>query len=598
MFSSEALKKGDATDPANYRGIALISCITKLFTSILNSRLTTWAEGNRLIPECQSGFRKGRGCSDQIFSLAGLFQIHLRTKRRRVFTIFVDFKRCFDSIDHYLLWSKLDKLGVSAKFIQTVRNLYDQSSFTVRTTEGNSSEIPVTEGVLQGEILSPLLFSLFTSDMETFFRNKGLRGLSINPKDDLLLLQYADDTAILCYSEGDVQLKLKTLREYCDLNGLTVNVQKTKVMITSKGGRNSRCSFVFRYGMDIVEIVKQYTYLGIIFTSTGNFNVAASAILKKAMSALGPLWNILWSSRCQSYQKRLRLFEALVESCLLYSVETWGFCHASLVEKLQLKFLKRSFGVCQFTPSYAVRLHAGRIKTETTIYSRMLRHWIRVLNMPEDRTPKKIFKRLCEQVEDDANYNSDTNWAWQIKFILSQAGASDLWGSQDSATVVSRIPQIITTLARKSWEDDISRATNSTTSFYKLYTDEDPTASFLLSTPFFKSLQTVQLRLASKKYPFLISGSGIRAKIDPTATCEVCNMNSQETLEHLLFICPQYQHLRNSTLNDVFQDQLRQQADSNANMLEILKSPDDHVIESINLYVCGLLKVRNFLLDL
>ena len=198
----------------------------------------------------------------------------------------------------------------------------------------------------------------------------------------------------------------------------------------------------------------------------------------------------------------------------------------------------------------------------------------------------------------NVNCNSDTNWAWQIKFILQQAGAPDLWNCQDSAIVLPRLPEIITKLARKSWEDDMSRAMNSSTSFYQLYADEDHTASFLLATPFFKSLPIVQLRLASKKYPFLISGSGIWAKIDPSSTCEVCNMNSQETLEHLLFICPQYQHLRNITLNGYLQDLLRRQAESTANLLEILKSPEEEVIHTVNLYVCGLLKIRYFLLDL
>ena len=75
-------------------------------------------------------------------------------------------------------------------------------------------------------------------------------------------------------------------------------------------------------------------------------------------------------------------------------------------------------------------------------------------------------------------------------------------------------------------------------------------------------------------------------------------MNSQETLEHLLFICPQYQHLRNITLNGYLQGLLRRQADSTANLLEILKSPEEEVIHKVNLYVCGLLKIRNFLLDL
>ena len=194
------LKQGDPSDPGNYRGIALISCIAKLFTSILNTRLTEWAESRGLIPECQAGFRRGRGCTDQIFSLASIINIHTRRKKGRAFVNFVDFKRCFDSIDHNLLWRNIASLGVSGKMLRVIRNLYEHAAFRVRTSSGHSSKAAVSEGVLQGVILSPLLFSLFVSDIEKFLRSKGVHGLSITEREDALLLMYADDAAILSNS--------------------------------------------------------------------------------------------------------------------------------------------------------------------------------------------------------------------------------------------------------------------------------------------------------------------------------------------------------------------------------------------------------------
>lgn len=60
-------KKGDRKDPNNYCGtIALINCLTKFFTQLLNARINDWAEKGKLIPEEQAGFRKGRGCIDHI----------------------------------------------------------------------------------------------------------------------------------------------------------------------------------------------------------------------------------------------------------------------------------------------------------------------------------------------------------------------------------------------------------------------------------------------------------------------------------------------------------------------------------------------------
>lgn len=62
-------KKGSRSDPLNYRGIALINVITKLFTQIICNRLTLWVNQANFLPEEQAGFRKPRGVMDNIFVL-------------------------------------------------------------------------------------------------------------------------------------------------------------------------------------------------------------------------------------------------------------------------------------------------------------------------------------------------------------------------------------------------------------------------------------------------------------------------------------------------------------------------------------------------
>ena len=62
-------KKNDCNDVYNYRGITLISCFAKIFTGIINKRLTDWAENNTVISDAQFGFRKGRSTVDAIFVL-------------------------------------------------------------------------------------------------------------------------------------------------------------------------------------------------------------------------------------------------------------------------------------------------------------------------------------------------------------------------------------------------------------------------------------------------------------------------------------------------------------------------------------------------
>jgi hypothetical protein len=94
-------KKGDPTIPTNYRPIALENTTFKLFTDILNRRLTDWTEYHNVIPEFQNGFRAKSGCIDNIFIINTLIEITTNKKENNaLFAVFIDFKGAFDSVDH------------------------------------------------------------------------------------------------------------------------------------------------------------------------------------------------------------------------------------------------------------------------------------------------------------------------------------------------------------------------------------------------------------------------------------------------------------------------------------------------------------------
>jgi hypothetical protein len=92
-------KKGDINDPGNYRGISLLSVFSKIFTSILNSRLMLWAETNKKLSESQAGFRKNYRTIDNAFVLHGVITKYLSKKGGKFYCIFVDFSKAFDSIN-------------------------------------------------------------------------------------------------------------------------------------------------------------------------------------------------------------------------------------------------------------------------------------------------------------------------------------------------------------------------------------------------------------------------------------------------------------------------------------------------------------------
>ncbi|CAG7833269.1 unnamed protein product, partial [Allacma fusca] len=204
-------KKRDIYLPANYRGIALINTVTKLFTALICKRLTKWAEEKNKLPECQAGFRKGRGCLDQIFSLMSIIQMKLRISRGKLFVMFIDFQRAFDSIPHDKLWRKLFKVGVSAKIINVMRSIYSKAKMCVRAVDYKSLFYDISMGVLQGEILSPLLFALYISDLDEYMDSNACSKVGLGGRVGINNLYFADDTVTLADTRGSLQKKIDVI---------------------------------------------------------------------------------------------------------------------------------------------------------------------------------------------------------------------------------------------------------------------------------------------------------------------------------------------------------------------------------------------------
>ncbi|KAI5742771.1 hypothetical protein M8J77_011149 [Diaphorina citri] len=336
-------KKGEVNLPDNYRSIALLNSVFKIFTHMISQRILSYGEDNKLFIEAQAGFRPGRGCTDNVFTLASIINIHL-IKHRKLYVGFVDFKSAFSEIDHTLLWQKLYEFGISSKIIRVLNKMYEQAE--VKIVSGRSQEATpacsITKGVLQGDSISPLLFIIFLNDIEEYFRSKGTRGVSINHVQDILLLLYADDLVVFASDKMDLQRKLNILQEYCQVNKMTVNVTKSKVVIFRRGGRVA-ASDKFQYNGEEMEVVSEYNYLGIMFSSHGVFHKASQQALSKGRVAMACVRKILVNSKMTSFESRVKLFDSIVKSTLLYGAEVWGLRYEDTIEKCQTQFFKSRY---------------------------------------------------------------------------------------------------------------------------------------------------------------------------------------------------------------------------------------------------------------
>ena len=334
--------KGSKCDTDNYRGITLLSCVGKLFTSILNQRLTEFCENNYILKEIQAGFRKGYSTLDNIYVFKNIIDL-FKFKKKKLFCCFVDYKKAFDSVWREALWYKLTKAGIEGKIFKVIKSLYAQVKSCVFPNGKKSDYFISARGVRQGENLSPLLFSLFVNDIETEFISNGCKYIELDDEQldnfiRLLILMYADDTIILADSETHMQTALNALQLYCKNWKLEINCSKTKISIFSRGKiKTSR--FNFLYDEQKIEIVETYKYLGINFNASGSFKTALENLKSQASRAM---FSLISKSRRLSLpiDIQLQLFDSTVLPIMLYGCEIWGNGNIDVLDKLYLKYLK------------------------------------------------------------------------------------------------------------------------------------------------------------------------------------------------------------------------------------------------------------------
>ena len=144
----------------------------KKFCSVLNARLSEVME-SKILGEAQGGFRRNRRTTDQVFVVSGIGQIR-RSQGKKTWMAFLDFKKAFPSVWREGLWEKMKEYGIDGKFLRVCQNLYCDVGARVRVGKVFSERYTIEEGLRQGCILSPSLFSLFLMDLADELERRGL----------------------------------------------------------------------------------------------------------------------------------------------------------------------------------------------------------------------------------------------------------------------------------------------------------------------------------------------------------------------------------------------------------------------------------------
>ena len=151
-------KKGDTTDPANFRPIALTSVIGKLFHKILANRLERYLIFNDMVDKSlQKGFLSGvNGCIGHVFAIQSMI-INAMEHSLLLSLSFIDLKNAFGYISHNYI-SDIKSIKLLPQFTSYLTNLYSSISAHISTKDWKTQSFPISKGVFQGDTVSPLLF--------------------------------------------------------------------------------------------------------------------------------------------------------------------------------------------------------------------------------------------------------------------------------------------------------------------------------------------------------------------------------------------------------------------------------------------------------
>ena len=476
-------KKGDKSNVDNYRGITLLSTLGKLFTKILNKRLTDWAESYSVFIEAQAGSRENMSTVDNIFVLHGLIT-HFINNGKQLFCSFIDFSKAFDYVVRDILWFKLIKYGVRGKILDIIASMYRDVKSKVKLNNKLSDEFSCMTGVRQGECLSPIFFAMYINDNEKEFITKGADGVDIGFMK-LFLLLYADDIVIFSESAYDLQKGLDILNKYCQRWKLSVNPNKSKIMIFRKGGRLPQ-NLEFRYGDINLEIVRKFTYLGIVFTSGGSFAEAQATLSGQAQKAIFSMKKYLNKFVNVTPSHYLQLFDKLVAPILIYASEVWGFAKAAHIERVHLLFCKKLLSVKQCTQNDFVYGELGRYTFQNICYYNIIKFWIKILHCHKTKFVKIMYNVLYN---DSLNIPNKISWVTLLRDLLSNLGFRHVWIQQnvgDKKAFLCLVKQSLADTFVQNWN---SRLTDSSRALfyrnfsfgYKSYLDNVTTSKFRIA---------------------------------------------------------------------------------------------------------------------
>ena len=522
----------------NYRPIALMDTVGKIFCMLVNERLKECIEVNGVLSEEQNGFRVDRRGEDNMFVVRELME-GCKSENKRGYFAFLDIEKAYDRVDREMLGRVLSRCGVSEKIVRIISSMYVNTRAKYALGDIETEWVYSQRGVRQGCILSPLLFSLYTEELILRAKRTGL-GMKVG-NERLVILMYADDVIIMCESGEDLQEVLDAVSEYGRDFSVKFSADKSKVLVVN--GEQEDVEREWELGDIRVKRTNEYKYLGVMLNERGSEQVMQEK-LSKANQWYGRLASVArW--RANKYEVLRELWKTVAVPCLMYgmNVINWSERDMQKLEVIQNKVGRVALGANGFAAVEAIRGDMGWSTFSERCMKGCMMYKVRIERMPDERWVKKVCERVsgggkwlrtCKRVVRKCGFQNSAPGRhgvnrWQI---LGPNGDGQQWSE---AVWKKAVKEHVSEYGRGKWRNGMQ--SKSTLVWYK--NKEMPRHESM-----YEGSYASELLFKARSQSLEVNARTYRWSVDGSRECKICDIGVEESVFHLFVECSGYMNER------------------------------------------------------
>ena len=392
------------------------------------------------------------------------------------------------------LWYKLHRMGCKGKMWRILREMYRKVKNKIVINDGEESDwYSWNEGVKEGSVLSPLLFSIFASDMEKEMKEQGIGAAWGREQQDWMgMLKFADDMVLVADSEEELEKMITVFWKYTRRWRILPHPDKTRVVVF---GRDKTDKDEWKFGKYMIKRNNAYEYLGVWLDEDMTWKDHGEKLKKKMMKVKGwlgsmgvteglmktsvarELWGILaygaieygsevWGMHCEGKRRQLQLKgwreqeKMRTKQELEARDDKWG------LEIEQRKLMKDILKVGRQAASSFIERESGIYPLVYRRRSRMLKWWGKMVRKGEDRIIKRVYDQLLQEEglkEEKAEEQEQSKggmrrkrkifnikreektyqgvdrykgWVWEVYETLKRWGLQEFWNDGKGGEIV------------------------------------------------------------------------------------------------------------------------------------------------------------------